>query len=150
MKILEKVLVLLCIVGVVLKTFSIDGGAILSAVSFLMLSFFYLFLSFLFFNGIPLMSMFTKIAYKTTNGKKIIWSIFIGYAFTTILMGLLFVLMQWEGAKFMFTNGFLLVIVIALLSIVGYLIYRSRFQFQILIRTLILLSIYLFLFLFLS
>lgn len=146
MKVTEKILVVLCIIGAFLKINSVEGGLILSVVFFCLLAFLYLFFGFLFFNEIPLKSVFRKSAYGNTNWKKIIWSIFVGYSISTTIIGILFVLANWNGAGIMFISGFSVALFVFLISFILYLISRSKFQLRILFRIGILLLLYVFIF----
>lgn len=121
---------------------------ILSVVSFCLLAIFYLFFSFLFFNEIPLITIFRKSAYENTSWKKILWTILVGYSISAMIIGILFVLANWYGAGIMFISGFSVSLFVFLISFILYLISRSKFQLRILFRIGTLLLLYIFIFVF--
>jgi len=119
MKRFELIVGLIAIFGIVLKILHIPGGGILTVLTLTTLSFFYYVFSFTFFNSIRLQDIFKKVSYKGTNSKKIIGTIGLGFALSTVIIGGLFKLQFWPGAAIVLMTGLVatgMVLFIALIS----------------------------------
>lgn len=105
MKLTEKILWGLCILGLILNVSLVPGGAILTVFSFALLSCFYFYFGFAFLNGIRLRHTFKKSSWKGISTLRILSAIFSGFAISSSLIGLLYYFLFWPGAKVMLLSG---------------------------------------------
>ena len=89
----------------VLKYFYLPFSSLLLVLSIMFLSSFYLVLSFALFNKIRLREILKDDSYKATNSKNIIISVFSGFSFSIVLIGILFKLLLWPGGQIQLTVG---------------------------------------------
>jgi len=89
----EKILFGILIIGVILKLLHIPGGSIVVVSVLLLLTLMYLLFSFYFFRD------------TTTKQQNIILSIISGLCLSLTTIGVLFVLMQWNGGYNMLLPG---------------------------------------------
>jgi hypothetical protein len=98
MKILEKVLFVIILIGLILKFSLVPGGDQLIFCAVSVLACVYYPFGFLFLNQIRLRDVFKKAAYKNVTAGKIILSIIAGMGVSTICIGSLFKLFNYDGA----------------------------------------------------
>lgn len=146
MKKTEIVIVTISIIAIVLRLFSIEGGVLLSTLSFGILSLFYLFFGFLLFNNIPIKGVFKKNVYSNLNWKRLLWSVSIGVSLSVAAIGVLFALNRWAGASIMLKLGIALLLGGGATSLIRYIPKPSKYHAGILIRlgVLVIVSIILF------
>ena len=146
MKKTEIVIVVISVIAIVLRLFSIEGGALLSTLSFGILSLFYLFFGFLLFNNIPIKSVFKKNVYSNLSWKRLLWSVSVGVSLSVAVIGILFALNRWAGASVMLRSGIILLLGVCATSLIRYIPKPSKYHAGILIRSgvLIIASIILF------
>lgn len=135
MKKAECILASLAIISVVLKLCSVDGAILLSTVSFITLSLFYLALSFLLLNDISLKNIFYRVAYKHANGKHILWALASGFSLCVGILGVLFKLNKWPGGSMLLVMGMLFLICVVTVSLIRYVPRPAKFHAGILIRS---------------
>ncbi len=147
MRIVEKALCILAVIGYIFLVLFWKGGAPIIAVSLLVLSFLYLFFSFALLNGIKLRAIFRKDSYTNIPSLHIVGAALTGYVFFQTCMGLIFGTLIWTGYKIFLIMGFALCFIVLVVSAA----YRNRdrvYYKRILTRVIPLLSICLFLLLF--
>jgi len=134
MKILEKIFGILVIVSIIMKMFNVLGSGILFtlATSSLMLIYFYI--GFAIFNNITFKGIFIKASYKDLSVLRIIGSIAVGMAFSTILTGILFRLQHWPGANLNLATGLILSSIILVIGLIRYLKNKDNFYRNIFLR----------------
>ncbi len=125
------------IIGITLKAFHIPGGGAMLSIFLGILAMFYYLLSFALFNNIKLKKIFEKSAYSETNAKRIIGSIGIGIGLSTLIMGGLFKIQLFPGAKPQLFAGLLVCSTAFAISIIFYLKNKSMFFKGILTRLII-------------
>ncbi len=140
MKIIEKILLTISILGLCLRLFSVEGGVFLSTLSFMLLSLFYLFFGFLLFNEIPWRGIFKNNSYKAIKWKRLLWSVTVGLVFAIVVPGVLFALNKWMGAPIILSGGLILLSPVFIINLILYICKSSKFYSSILIRSGILLT----------
>jgi len=126
MKKFELIVGLIAILGIFLQTRHWPGGGALTGLALMLLFVFYYVFSFAFFNDIRLQDIFKKTSYKDTNVKKIICAIVLGWALSTIIIGVLFKLQFWAGADFLLKTGLIYTGLILLIAIFFYFRNKSN------------------------
>lgn len=101
MRKLEKVLVILIAIAALTKLIPILGFSIVLTFAALILSFLYLVFGFAVFTKIGFKDIFKRASYKLLKPRDIIISILTGYAFSMLVLGLLFKLSYWPAATIM-------------------------------------------------
>jgi hypothetical protein len=127
MKKFELVLGVLAALSLSLKLFDIPGAGPLCALTFSTLATFYFYVSFAFFNAIPLRGVFKKVSYQNTNKKRIAGTVWLGYGLSLILIGGLFKLQFWPGANPLLSGGLSTIFVI--LIVASFFHFRNRQTF---------------------
>lgn len=127
MKKFELIVGLIAILGIVLKLLHIPGSGLLTVLTLLTLSMFYYAFSFALFNGIRLRDIFKKASYKDTSVKRIIGAVGLGFALSTIIIGVLFKLQFWPGAMVQLMTGLVMTGLILLIATIFY--FRSKADF---------------------
>ena len=126
MKNFERIVATIALLGIILKLCMVSSGSILIVISLSTLYIFY-FLSFIFLNGIRFRDIFKRESYKHTNAKRIIGAIGIGFALSTIIMGILFKLLFWTGADQQLIVGLPLAAFISIIAFIFYL--RNKIEY---------------------
>lgn len=102
---LKKIEIYLAIVSVAaftLNLFLIPGSSILLTLSLSALSVMYLYFSFALLNNVSLVAVFKQKALNKISIFKTLGAILVGGALSVALIGVLFKLMQWPNANFLF------------------------------------------------
>lgn len=123
MKKTEIILLIVLAISVVLRFFVIPFSSLLFTLVSLILCNYYIFGSFLLFNGIRLRHAFKKSSYSDIRAKEIIISIFSGISIAYVILSLLFALNKWPrmGAIGSLLNGVIMSIICMVLSIIFYM-----------------------------
>ena len=100
MKKVEKVFVLLVLIGIVLRLMLVPRSAALMFLSSVALCLFYFYLGFALFNDIRLRSIFKKSSYDATNTMHILAGIASGFALSAACVGIMFKFLSWPGSFF--------------------------------------------------
>lgn len=127
MKLFEKILTVMIIVGLIFKFAFISGGSTLFVLGISFLSIIYYPLGLLFFNDIPMRKAFKKISYQGISTLKIIGAIGLGMGLSAILIGILFKLQHFPGSLLMLYTGLIVTMIVAVISIMKYL--ENRYVF---------------------
>ncbi|MFA6060317.1 MAG: hypothetical protein WC756_19105 [Taibaiella sp.] len=135
MKKTEIVIVAISLIAIVLRLFSIEGGVLLSTLSFGILSLFYLFFGILLLNKIPIKGVFKKNAYSNLNWKRLLWSFVTGISLSIAIVGFLFKLNKWEGASMMLIVGIVILLLITAITLIRYIPKPSMFHSGVFIRS---------------
>ncbi|MGK7391126.1 MAG: hypothetical protein ACNS60_12275 [Candidatus Cyclobacteriaceae bacterium M2_1C_046] len=120
---LEKFLIALSAIGAIIKLFFNGGGDILLLVGMTLLGSLYLIFGFAILNDIGFREIFIKGSYVEVNVRRIVLSAAFGIAFFGMIFGILFRLLNFEGA---FELLALSLVVAFILFII--LIYRYHYQ----------------------
>jgi hypothetical protein len=146
MKIVEKVLIILAIVGYVLKLLLIPGGSMLFYYCLIILWWLYFLLVFAFFNGIRLTALFKKDSYKDIPMLHILGSVFAGFALSVGVLGILFKLMTWPGAGINLFVGIIvcltIIIIIAIRRKDKYKVYYNGLLIRLVAVTILCVALY--------
>jgi sugar phosphate permease len=118
MRLTEKILICLSIIGVSMKLLSISGGSILFVFSLTFLCGIYQCFGFALFNNIRLRKIFRSESYKGIKGVHIVFAVFSGFTLSAALMAILFSMQHWPGAVFMLIAGALPLVVISIITLV--------------------------------
>lgn len=95
MKKTEIIIGAIAILALVLNLLMVPLTGVLTVVSLSLLSVFYMYFSFAFFNGIRLRHIFKKSAYEGITTMRILGSILMGFALSVTTMGILFKFQDW-------------------------------------------------------
>jgi hypothetical protein len=112
MKLTEKILGVIAMIGVTLKFLVITGGGIITTFSLLLLAVIYFYLGFALFNNIRLRQVFKKISYKGITAARMYIVTGLSMSLSILVMGILFKLQAWEGSGLMLTTGLLLTFIL--------------------------------------
>jgi hypothetical protein len=119
MKKFELIFVTLGLVSILLNLFLIPFANLFMLLSLSILSVFYLYFSFAFFNGIQLRNIFKKVAYADVSALRIVGAIGTGIALSQTIIGLIFKFNEWPGAFVMMSvglSGFLVVAIVGFIQ----------------------------------
>lgn len=134
MKVFERVVILIFIIGIILKAFSLIGGDTLVFVSLFTLSVFYFIFSIVILNKMDFKQIFQRQSYDNISSLRALYSMFCSVAFYSFLTGLMFRTFNWENATLTFWLGVLLLSVCLIISLIKYMQYHSTFYKLILLR----------------
>jgi hypothetical protein len=115
MRIAEKILAIIFLIGIVLKFSLIPVGEDMALIALLILACIYYPLGFLFFNQIRLRHVFKKQAYENVTAGKIVIAVLVGIALSIVCVGVLFKILILPGGAEMVMLG---VVSIFFLSII--------------------------------
>jgi hypothetical protein len=140
MRKIEVVLILLALTGIILKFYSIEGGALLTAVSFISLFVLYFVGAFILLNGIPANKIFKSSTYSTIGWRKMLWSVLSGIVLAYAVLGILFSILSWYGAGVVLMNATVLLLPVLIISLV-FAVQGSKLNQNILLRSAVVLII---------
>ena len=129
MKKFEKVIGIIAVFAIILKFIPISGSSILTTLTLSILTLFYYVFSFAFFNDIPLKGIFKKSSYKSS--KRIVGAIGVGFALSSIILGITFKLQFWPGAIMHFKVGLVTLGIILLIAIIYYSRTKAEYYIRI-------------------
>lgn len=104
MRVFELILLFAITLGLIMYLTFADGGGYVLTLSMGILSAFYFWFGFAFFNNMPLQAAMKKEVIRSVSPKYLIVAIFCGVNLATLILGILFALMGWPG------DGLLLVV----------------------------------------
>lgn len=133
MKTAEKLLPLLAILALIMKTFHLPGASVLLIVSLNALAVLY-YMGFLLFNEIEFKSIFKKESYEHISKKRLFGSIIVGILLSIILVGILFKLQFYPGAKVMLQDGLTGLAIATIVALIYYYKNKSTFYKRVLKR----------------
>lgn len=133
MKVAERILLILILIGVALKFAHIPGGGALSILSISITSFFYLIGSYFLFDPKKSIEVSGTTYYKASSTRVVV-TMLTGLSLNIALVGLLFKLMHWPGAAVMLIFGLLGLLPITIISVIKYSRLGDDFFKQIAIR----------------
>lgn len=128
MKKFESIGGFLVLIAIIIHFIGIPGGDILLILTLTTLSIFYYCFSFALFNQITLRNIFKKAGYKDTNRKRIIGSIGLGVGISSLIMGVLFKLQFYPGARFLLGVGTLILAICGIVSLIFFFQNHSDFS----------------------
>ncbi len=117
MKLTEKILGIIILIGLTAKFFHLPGAAGILVLGFTLLANFYFVFSFALLNGVPLSKMASKGAYAHTNGGRIVGSILTGFNLAVTVVGITFKVMHWPGAMSMLITGIPALVITAIICL---------------------------------
>jgi len=118
MKKAEIILVIVSIIGLALKLFNIPFGGLVFLFSLLSLSLIYYPMGFAFFNSIQVQNVFKKESYAGIGWKRIVGAVAAGAVVSTLLIGVLFVIMHYPGGSYILIRGLIGAIVVSIVALV--------------------------------
>jgi len=118
MKKAEIILVIVSIIGLASKLLNIPLAGLLFMFSLLSLSLIYYPMGFVFFNNIQLRNVFKKDTYTGIGWKRIVGAIVTGVVVSTLLIGVLFVIMHYPGGSYILIRGLIGAIVVSIIALV--------------------------------
>ena len=98
---IERILIVLFLVGILLRLFLIDGSALVLLFSLLLLSMFYFGFGFLVFNHLRIRAAFKNNVLQSIPKTKLLLGIVTGVNLSMLCIGILFGLLHWPGYKLM-------------------------------------------------
>lgn len=135
-KVIEKVLVGLTMLGLVVKLLHWPGGAMLIILGLGILAMFYPIAAYFLFSPVKYAQLEGFAVNKTSPGR-VVLSLGTGLCLPVGVIGLLFKMMHWPGAAVMLLIGLVTIVPIAIVSLVRYAGDKEDFYKQIAIRTVI-------------
>src|SRR4051812_16939260 len=105
MKLTERILISLTVLGVLLKLLLIPGASIIFLISIVLLWGLYFVFGFALFNNIRLRNIFKGKSYAHTNALRITGAACTGIVLSMLLNGILFKILHWPGAQVMLLSG---------------------------------------------
>ncbi len=137
MKIIERVAIVIMLIGIFFRSRSWGGGSLLFVYSLLILIVFYFILSFAYFNSFKFKDLFSKTSYKRAGWKRIIAAFVTGYLLAITLSGILYKVMHYRGGMKPLLIGSVILIPVILTSFYFFMTRKTTFSKMIFIRTLI-------------
>jgi hypothetical protein len=113
----EIIFAVILIIAFFMKSAHIPGGAALFIVSGSSLSLLYNIFSFFLLNDIKLRNIARKSAYQHTSISTIVLAIFIGFAISTVFVGVVFRTMLWPGGEAMLNAGLITLAICTLITL---------------------------------
>jgi glucan phosphoethanolaminetransferase (alkaline phosphatase superfamily) len=95
----ETILIALALLGLTLNLLSAPGSGIIAVLTISILAFLYFYFGFALFNRIPFRAIFKKESYKEVTTQKALYSVFSGVFLASTLVGILFKIQSWPGAR---------------------------------------------------
>ena len=145
MKKFEIVVAIVIVISVVLRLLDIPGSFPVMLISLSILSMLYYPFGFLLLNDIPLKGIFKKESYNGKSTLRIVFSVLAGLALSVTVIGLLFKIEFYPGARFMLELGSLGLFVAVIISIIKYRKNRDLFYSSMVKRAVIIGGLALFL-----
>jgi len=133
MKKAEIILALIAIAAFIMQLFLVPLST-LTVLSLLLLSIIYYGFGFALFNGIRFRKIFKKESYKEVNTGHIIIAVGAGIALGSTVVGLMFIFQNWLGAGMMLLSALSILIIVFIITLVLFLIYKSNVYARILKR----------------
>lgn len=121
MKKLEKILIVLSMIGIAMKLVPIDGSGMITMLAMLALSLLYALFGFSLFNDIRLRDIFKKRAYAGVRSSHIIVAILSGLCLFFLATGILFKVQYWPGASIELFGGLLFTVLILIVCLIWWL-----------------------------
>jgi hypothetical protein len=134
LKKVERILIALSVISLTLVLASVDGGALLSMISLMLLSIFYWAFSFALLNNIGFRKIFATSSYQGISARHIIGAILTGFSLSTLLVGLLYKVLGWNGANNILFAGLAPGLIILIIAAIKYSRNKSMFYKELLWR----------------
>ncbi|MGB3182073.1 MAG: hypothetical protein WBB45_11820 [Cyclobacteriaceae bacterium] len=124
MRKLEIVLAAALVLGFIMKLLHLQGANMTVGIAGSLLAILYFVFTFALVNGIRARNIFKNSSYRHTNIKRIIGAIGLGFALSSIVIGLLFRIMLWSGATYQLLASLIVLAIVTLVA--GIFYFRSR------------------------
>jgi hypothetical protein len=135
MKRIEKILVVLVVLGVVMKLLSIEGGSFTMFIGLWGLICFYLIFTFFLLNNISFRRIFTKEPYVNISTARMIGAVGCGVIFSSVCIGLLFMAFRYPGWEVQVIVPLIPLLIVLVISAIKYKSSSNRlFYVEVLIR----------------
>jgi uncharacterized protein len=134
MKLTEKILAGLGLLGIILKLMLIPGGSIVFLLGIQLLSIVYFIFGFALFNKIRLRNIFKGDSYAHTNVMRIIGGVCTGLCLSVLLTGIMFKILLWPGAAPMLIIGLVPGAVILVIAFIKLLTTKNSYYTGVMIR----------------
>jgi hypothetical protein len=141
MKKLEITFILIFLMGMIFRILSIVGSNTLIFFSLAPLSLFYFFFSFAFLNRIKLKQILKNESYSNTSHLRLVFTIVLGFCFSSFTLGILYKLLYWVSAQLVFITGIILLTICLIISIIKFKQNHLIFYKIILIRIFLMLIV---------
>lgn len=116
MKAIEKIILIIALLGAILKLHLITGGAVLLLLSMSTLSLFYYLFGVGLLNDFSFKETFTRSSYENQSSMRIIGTAVTGMAMGVLVIGILFKLMFYPGSELNILFGLIIGLVIVLVA----------------------------------
>ncbi len=134
MKLTEKIVGVLMLLGILMKLLSLIGQDIVIVVSFTLQATIYFYLGFALFNGIRLRKILKKESFEGIKSGRMIGAILFGMALSTTVIGLMFFILSLPGSGIMINVGAFGIGIALVVALIRYLVNKSKFYKGIFIR----------------
>jgi len=138
MKITERILIGLGILGILLRMLHWPGGNIALVLSLSLLAIFYFAGSYFLFNPTKVTTV-DGIDYKQASAPRVTMAILTGMSLPVAVIGILFKVMYWPGAAVMLLVGAITLLPFAVVALVTYSVKKEEFYKEIAFRTVVVL-----------
>lgn len=134
MKKLEKILIIIALIGFIFMLIPFPGGSILIILSLSMITILYFLLSYALFNNLTLKDIFKKESYMEIKPLRIIGTIGLGFGLSYLTLGILFMLMHWSLGKMYIIIGLIISMIVLVVSFIRYSKTKSKLDIIIIKR----------------
>jgi len=131
MKKLEIIIAGLALTAVTMNLYLVPGGAILTVLLISVLLMLYFYSGLALFHDIPFKDILKKQSYSLIPKPEKLIARFMGIAMAITLVGFLFVLQSWPGAKFNLMVGLFVLLIVNVAAYIKYVKGKSPFYLQI-------------------
>ena len=137
MKVIEKVLIVMVVVGYILQFFSLPLENFTIFISLISSAFFYFLFSFALFEHIGFGQIFKKEAYDSIKSYHAIYTVYCGFALSVLLLGLMSSILHYEKSAIMLYLGVCLLGMVLIFTAIKFFQRRTTFYKAILVRAVI-------------
>jgi hypothetical protein len=134
MKIFERVMGILIVIGLALSFNLIPGGSILIVFPGMILACLYFYLGFALFNNVSLKGLFKKTTYKELSTKRILGSVGIGTGLSIAIIGIMFKIQHWPSASLFLGTGLVISFIGLIIVTIKFIKTKDKFYLKLISR----------------
>lgn len=141
MKQLEKILLVIAILGFVLKMMEIQYSSYVLFISIVILSIIYLFLGFALFNNVRFRNIFKSDSFNSIKAIRLILTVGFGWGLSILSMGILFGILSYPMKEIFLLTGLILTTIFLIILLIIHAKDKFKNLFGIILRGLIMIII---------
>ena len=119
MKQLEKILIVIAVLGIILKLLDIQYSSLVLFISIVILSNIYFFLGFALFNNIRLRNILKPDSFNSIKPIRVVLTVGIGWGFSILSMGILFGILYYPMKVVFLVTGLILTTIFLLIFLIA-------------------------------